>query len=158
MVNTKISINGRAFNIKNLLNTCRTYRMIDDNGAKRGEHNVGYTKFVRYITTISGCDEETANYFAGELYAIQDWIDTNNGDDPPQQVIMNLLSYEQCGEQAHKQPVKQNELNTPRCPICGSTNVKTISSLVRYLNLKTAGLNSATLNKQMECKNCGYMF
>ena len=46
----------------------------------------------------------------------------------------------------------------PRCPVCGSSNIKKISSFAKYLNLKTAGLNSATLNKQMECKNCGYMF
>jgi predicted RNA-binding Zn-ribbon protein involved in translation (DUF1610 family) len=61
-----------------------------------------------------------------------------------------------------KNPVKRNVIgiigsnNTPKCPTCGSTNVKSISMGNRWLSIGLFGLASSKIGKSMECKNCGY--
>lgn len=47
-------------------------------------------------------------------------------------------------------------LNIPKCPTCGSTNIKKISSTKRFVSTGLFGLASSNIGKTMECKNCGY--
>lgn len=46
--------------------------------------------------------------------------------------------------------------NIPKCPTCGSTNVKKISSTKRWISAGLFGLASSNIGKTMECNNCGY--
>ena len=48
-------------------------------------------------------------------------------------------------------PVNNNQL---KCPVCGSTNVKRISTLNRIVSVAAVGLASSKIGKQYECKNC----
>lgn len=48
------------------------------------------------------------------------------------------------------------EPNVPKCPTCGSTNIKRISSLSRATHGFAFGLLSKTARSQFECKNCRY--
>lgn len=45
--------------------------------------------------------------------------------------------------------------NTPKCPTCGSTNIKKISGAKRWLTTGILGLASSNVGKTMECNNCG---
>ena len=56
-------------------------------------------------------------------------------------------------EQAQKSRV---ESNIPKCPTCGSTNIKPISGTKRWLTAGLFGLASSNVGKSMECKACGY--
>lgn len=47
-------------------------------------------------------------------------------------------------------------LNIPKCPTCGSTNIKSLSSLNRGASIAVFGIFSKKINKSFECKNCGY--
>lgn len=49
---------------------------------------------------------------------------------------------------------KQKEQNTPKCPTCGSTNVKHISTLNRAVSIGVFGLFSSKIGKNYECLNC----
>ena len=49
---------------------------------------------------------------------------------------------------------KQREQNTPKCPTCGSTNVKHISTLNRAVSIGVFGLFSSKIGKNYECLNC----
>ena len=49
---------------------------------------------------------------------------------------------------------KQKEQNTPKCPTCGSTNVKHISTLNRVASIGVFGLFSSKIGKNYECLNC----
>ena len=42
----------------------------------------------------------------------------------------------------------------PRCPTCGSTNIKKISGTKRWLTTGMFGLGSSNVGKVMECLNC----
>lgn len=60
---------------------------------------------------------------------------------------------------ARSMPTKQQspaEVNIPKCPTCGSTNVNKISATKKALGFITVGVFSSNLGKTMECKNCGY--
>lgn len=55
-----------------------------------------------------------------------------------------------------KTAFKNNGENIPKCPTCGSTNVKKISSTKRWISAGLFGLASSNIGKTMECNNCGY--
>jgi len=55
--------------------------------------------------------------------------------------------------ESKKQPQQQN---TPKCPTCGSTNIKKISAGSRWLSTGMFGISSSKIGKSMECRNCGY--
>ena len=44
--------------------------------------------------------------------------------------------------------------NIPKCPTCGSTNVKHISTLNRAVSIGVFGLFSSKIGKNYECLNC----
>lgn len=46
--------------------------------------------------------------------------------------------------------------NVPKCPTCGSTNIKKISAGSRWLSTGLFGISSGKMGKSMECRNCGY--
>lgn len=49
----------------------------------------------------------------------------------------------------------QND-NTPRCPHCRSTNIRSISGLNRGASIAMWGIFSKKINKSFECLNCKY--
>lgn len=50
----------------------------------------------------------------------------------------------------------QQNTNQPKCPTCGSTNIKKIGNLERGASVGLFGLFSSKIGKTMQCKNCGY--
>ncbi|MBP1548184.1 MAG: hypothetical protein J6J39_07325 [Clostridia bacterium] len=52
------------------------------------------------------------------------------------------------------QPKHQSEQNIPKCPTCGSTNIKHISTLNRAVSVGVFGLLSGKIGKNYECLNC----
>lgn len=50
-------------------------------------------------------------------------------------------------------PASQNS-NVPKCPTCGSTNIKRISTANRAVSIGLFGLLSGKIGKNYECKNC----
>lgn len=55
---------------------------------------------------------------------------------------------------------KQQESNisdsTPKCPTCGSTNIKKISSTAKVTNTVLFGIFGNKRKKQFHCESCGY--
>ena len=49
---------------------------------------------------------------------------------------------------------KQREQNKPKCPTCGSTNVKHITTLNRAVSIGVLGLFSSKIGKNYECLHC----
>lgn len=54
------------------------------------------------------------------------------------------------------QTIKQPTQNVPKCPTCGSLNVKPISGVERTASVGFFGLFSKKINKSYKCGNCGY--
>lgn len=49
---------------------------------------------------------------------------------------------------------KEDKVNTPKCPTCGSTNVKPITATERATSIIGLGLISKKINKTYKCLNC----
>lgn len=50
----------------------------------------------------------------------------------------------------------QSQQSVPRCPTCGSTNIRKISGTKRWVGTGMFGLASSDLGKTMQCGSCGY--
>ena len=46
--------------------------------------------------------------------------------------------------------------NVPKCPTCGSTNIKKIPTINRAASVALFGFASSKIGKQFECLNCKY--
>lgn len=52
--------------------------------------------------------------------------------------------------------LKASQSSVPKCPTCGSTNIKKISGTKRWVGTGLFGLASSNLGKTMQCNSCGY--
>lgn len=59
-------------------------------------------------------------------------------------------------ELQHADLVRRAAQNTPRCPLCRSTNIAPISMAKRVVSTELLGWASPTIGKSYECKTCGY--
>ena len=50
----------------------------------------------------------------------------------------------------------QELLNKPKCPTCGSTNIKKMGGIERGASIAAFGIFSKKINKTFKCNNCGY--
>lgn len=57
---------------------------------------------------------------------------------------------------AHGASILEEKSRVPKCPTCGSTNIKKISGTKRWLSAGLFGLASSNIGKSMCCQNCGY--
>lgn len=65
----------------------------------------------------------------------------------------NMAMYGTRKHEYYIQTPKQPE-TTLKCPVCGSLNIKKISTANRYISVHTVGLASSKIGKQYECKSC----
>lgn len=46
--------------------------------------------------------------------------------------------------------------NIPKCPTCGSTNIRKMGGVERGASIAAFGIFSKKINKTFKCGNCGY--
>lgn len=51
---------------------------------------------------------------------------------------------------------KIKQSNIPKCPTCGSSNIKRVSGTSKAVSVVMFGLLSQKVKKQFRCNNCGY--
>lgn len=52
----------------------------------------------------------------------------------------------------------ERRAHRPKCPACGSTDIKQISFTRKAIGVATLGIFSKSARSQFQCKNCGYKF
>ncbi len=62
-------------------------------------------------------------------------------------VLLELSDYELL-------EMEKRRTNIPKCPTCGSTNIKRISALNRAVSIGMLGVFSGKIGKNYECLNC----
>lgn len=68
----------------------------------------------------------------------------------------NQKNLEEYRKQRAKEKAYEATHPKPKCPTCGSTNIKDISTLNRAVSVGMFGLASSKIGKTKECKDCGY--
>lgn len=102
-------------------------------------------KGIKFIQELTNCSDDDAQQLWCEL-SKQYGTKENNPAIPdltPQQIA-----------QANAQA--QELLNKPKCPTCGSTNIKKMGGIERGASIAAFGLFSKKINKTFKCSNCGY--
>lgn len=102
-------------------------------------------KGMKFIQELTNCSDDDAQQLWCEL-SEQYGTKENNPAIPdltPQQIA-----------QANAQA--QEWLNKPKCPTCGSTNIKKIGGIERGASIAAFGIFSKKINKTFKCNNCGY--
>lgn len=102
-------------------------------------------KGIKFIQELTNCSDDDAQQLWCEL-SKQYGTKENNPAIPdltPQQIA-------QVNAQA------QELLNKPKCPTCGSTNIKKMGGIERGASIAAFGLFSKKINKTFKCCNCGY--
>lgn len=51
---------------------------------------------------------------------------------------------------------QNSNVGVPKCPTCGSTNIRKISTGERMVSVGMLGLFSKKINKSFKCNSCGY--
>ena len=59
---------------------------------------------------------------------------------------------------AEREERERKRAQIPKCPNCGSSNVRNISTMNRAVSVEFFGLASSKIGKQYECKNCNHKF
>lgn len=59
-------------------------------------------------------------------------------------------------ELAHGASILEEKSRVPKCPTCGSTNIRRMSGVERGVSIATFGILSKKINKTFKCSNCGY--
>lgn len=108
--------------------------------------NNQFDEALSLIQNIFKCSQEAAEETLG-LYKEQTYAEVKRIRET------NKLSPEQI---AYNNAVARSWQNKPKCPTCGSTNIKSISALNRGVSVAVLGIFSKKINKSFECRNCGY--
>ena len=93
---------------------------------------------VQYIKELYECEEEVARQVFD--------IFKSKTHKPTPQMIAEVEAYERA---------RRNK-NVPKCPTCGSTNIKKISSMSKAVGMLTLGILDTDIHRTFYCKNCGY--
>ena len=67
----------------------------------------------------------------------------------------SMNSHSRATTQKQTQPINEY---VPKCPTCGSTNIRKMGSIERGASILTFGLFSKKINKTFKCNNCGMTF
>lgn len=105
-------------------------------------------------TSLSQSD---AQKLAKEFTALQNSMDIQVDEEAVSSI--DIFSKIQSNENGRKEKLERAEAienSKPKCPTCGSTNIKKISGTKRWVTTGLFGLASSNVGKTMECKNCGY--
>lgn len=57
---------------------------------------------------------------------------------------------------AHGASILEEKSRVPKCPTCGSTNIKKMVGVERGASIAAFGIFSKKINKTFKCGNCGY--
>jgi len=108
---------------------------------------------------------ESKKYIDDLHYApkiVIDSISKNKADEIARQLIEEgctvkvLNNDEQVEYNSHSRPETIISNSTPKCPTCGSTNIKKISSTAKVTNTVLFGIFGNKRKKQFHCESCGY--
>ena len=104
-------------------------------------------KFDRLVRTID-CKGTTAIKIIKEVEETKKIPETLNFETRTQSLKRQ--------EQEKLQRQQQEQANLPKCPTCGSTNIRKIGGVERGTSIVAFGIFSKKINKTFKCGNCGY--
>ena len=70
--------------------------------------------------------------------------------------ILAKQSAEFDAKMAHGKAILEEQSRVPKCPTCGSTNIRKMGGIERGASIYAFGIFSKKINKTFKCQNCSY--
>lgn len=136
-----------SMNVKNSPITGCEHKWVDIGMNEKEYHKKGFYERLDFE------EEIRKKYVEGNPEINEEWYNRN--------VKRDAEDKEFClkqDEYARKENLRKQreEAMKPKCPTCGSKNIKKIGLISRGLSVSTFGLASNSFGKTFHCKNCGY--
>ena len=92
-----------------------------------------------------------------EYQSVYDYIQKKSNCKRPDVLeLSDDKNVEVCPSLFKKEQSEESNNHIPKCPTCGSTDLRKINVAERGVSIFTFGLLSKKINKTFECENCGY--
>lgn len=134
MKNFKITLNGTQIDSEDVFKYIRKWEIEDA---------------IQYLINETGCTEEEANDVVDEIKDLMKYSLKQS---------VNKNTYNHQSTQSSKLIQSTQTQNIPKCPTCGSTNIRKIKAGERTASIIGFGIFSRKANKTWKCENCGYLW
>lgn len=134
MKNFKITLNGTQIDSEDVFKYIRKWEIKDA---------------IQYLINETGCTEEEANDVVDEIKDLMKYSLKQS---------VNKHTYNHQSTQSSKLIQSTQTQNIPKCPTCGSTNIRKIKAGERTASIIGFGIFSRKANKTWKCENCGYLW
>lgn len=134
MKNFKITLNGTQIDSEDVFKYIRKWEIKDA---------------IQYLINETGCTEEEANDVVDEIKDLMKYSLKQS---------VNKHTYNHQSTQSSKLIQSTQTQNIPKCPTCGSTNIRKIKTGERTASIIGFGIFSRKANKTWKCENCGYLW
>lgn len=134
MKNFKITLNGTQIDSEDVFKYVRKWEIKDA---------------IQYLINETGCTEEEANDVVDEIKDLMKYSLKQS---------VNKHTYNHQSTQSSKQIQSTQTQNIPKCPTCGSTNIRKIKAGERTASIIGFGIFSRKANKTWKCENCGHLW
>lgn len=134
MKNFKITLNGTQIDSEDVFKYIRKWEIKDA---------------IQYLINETGCTEEEANDVVDEIKDLMKYSLRQS---------VNKHTYNHQSTQSSKLIQSTQTQNIPKCPTCGSTNIRKIKAGERTASIIGFGIFSRKANKTWKCENCGYLW
>lgn len=92
-----------------------------------------------------------------EYKSVYDYIQKKSNCKRPDVLeLSDGKNVEICPSLFKEEKSEKSNNHIPKCPTCGSTNIRKIGSVERGASIFAFGLFSKKINKTFKCNNCGY--
>ena len=133
MKNFKITLNGTQIDSEDVFKYIRKWEIKDA---------------IQYLINETGCTEE-ANDVVDEIKDLMKYSLKQS---------VNKHTYNHQSTQSSKLIQSTQTQNIPKCPTCGSTNIRKIKAGERTASIIGFGIFSRKANKTWKCENCGHLW
>lgn len=134
MKNFKITLNGTQIDSEDVFKYIRKWEIEDA---------------IQYLINETGCTEEEANDVVDEIKDLMKYSLKQS---------VNKHTYNHQSTQSSKLIQSTQTQNIPKCPTCGSTNIRKIKAGERTASIIGFGIFSRKANKTWKCENCGHLW
>lgn len=118
-----------------------------------GEQKV---KLIKIIREITGLDLKRGKDVVDNLLLIKTNISLDEANSIKKQIEEVGGAVKITEFNANDVVISQTELNIPKCPTCGSTDISKISTASKAVSVGLFGIFSSKIRKQFHCNSCKY--
>lgn len=111
----------------------------------------------QYLSSEFSINEDLKENFLNEYIKSSSEFDQHLYEEREKNSIQHAEDFEKYNSALnHGKSILEEKSIVPKCPTCGSTNIKRISTTSKVVNTALFGLLGTKRHKMFKCNNCGY--